>query len=70
MEVESRDIVIAAVDAEPVCKRLVKECGQIVLKLESTKYPSRYMMEGEDAGMGRGDVLRVLSLKSLSRRSP
>ncbi|VVO98809.1 Protein UmuD [Pseudomonas fluorescens] len=48
MEAESGHIVIAAVDAEPVCKRLVKECGQIILKSENPKYPSRYMMDGEE----------------------
>lgn len=48
MEVESGHIVIAAVDCEPVCKRLVKECGQIILKSENPKYPSRYMMDGEE----------------------
>ncbi|UVJ45940.1 S24 family peptidase [Pseudomonas sp. LS1212] len=31
--------MIAAVDSEPVCKRLVKECGQIVLKSENPRYP-------------------------------
>ena len=29
-------------------KRLVKECGQIILKSENSKYPSRYMMDGEE----------------------
>ena len=47
-EAESGHIVIAAVDCEPVCKRLVKECGQIILKSENPKYPSRYMMDGEE----------------------
>ncbi|VVO40325.1 Protein UmuD [Pseudomonas fluorescens] len=48
IEAESGHIVIAAVDCEPVCKRLVKECGQIILKSENSKYPSRYMMDGEE----------------------
>ncbi|MEX5669117.1 S24 family peptidase, partial [Pseudomonas neuropathica] len=47
-EAESGHIVIAAVDCEPVGKRLVMECGQIILKSENPKYPSRDMMDGEE----------------------
>lgn len=48
LEPEPGHIVIAAVDSEPVCKRLAKEHGQIVLKSENPKYPSRYLLEGEE----------------------
>jgi len=36
---------IAAVVSEPVFKRLAKEPGQIVLRSENSKYPSRYILE-------------------------
>ena len=48
LEAEPGHIVIAAVDSEPVCKRLAKEHGQIVLKSENPKYSSRYILEGEE----------------------
>ena len=41
-------MVIAAVDSEPVCKRLAEECGQFVLKSENPRYASRYILEGEE----------------------
>lgn len=48
LEAEPGHIVIAAVDSEPVCKRLAKEYGQVILKSENPRYPSRYLMEGEE----------------------
>ena len=41
-------IVIAAVNCEPLCKRLARECSQVVLKSENPRYPSRYLLEGEE----------------------
>jgi DNA polymerase V len=48
LEAEPGHIVIAAVDSEPVCKRLAKEHGQVVLRSENPRYPSRYILEGEE----------------------
>lgn len=41
-------IVIAALNTEPVCKRLVKQGKQIILQSENPRYPSRYVLEGEE----------------------
>ncbi|MBA5706138.1 S24 family peptidase [Pseudomonas fulva] len=41
------DIVIAAVNGEPLCKRMCHEHGVLVLRSENPKYPSRYIMEGD-----------------------
>ncbi|WP_426811683.1 LexA family protein (plasmid) [Pseudomonas sp. WOUb67] len=40
-------IIIAAVNGEPLCKRLSLEHGQIVLRPENKKYPARYIIEGD-----------------------
>ena len=42
------DIVIAALNAECVCKRLHHRDGQVVLMAENPKFPPRYVMEGDD----------------------
>lgn len=47
-EAEPGDIVIAAVNGEPVVKRLAKECGQLVLRAENPAYPPRYILEGDE----------------------
>lgn len=47
-EAEHGDIVIAAVNAEPVCKRLHKRGGVVMLQSENPSYPPRYVMEGDD----------------------
>nr|WP_296268389.1 S24 family peptidase [Pseudomonas sp. UBA6562] len=46
-EAKHGEIVIAAVNGEPVCKRMCHEHGMIVLRSENRKYPSRYIMEGD-----------------------
>jgi DNA polymerase V len=42
------DIVIVALNSEPVCKRLHKQGKDIILKSENPKYPPRYVMEGDE----------------------
>lgn len=42
------DIVIAALNTEPVCKRLHMQGKDVVLKSENLQYPSRYVMEGDE----------------------
>jgi len=42
------DIVIAALNAECVCKRLHNRDGPVVLMAENPKFPPRYVMEGDD----------------------
>ena len=42
------DIVIAALNAECVCKRLHCRDGQVILMAENPKYPPRYVMEGDE----------------------
>ena len=42
------DIVIAAINSEPVCKRLHRRDGVVILKSENTAYPPRSVMEGDD----------------------
>lgn len=42
------DIVIAALNAECVCKRLHNRDGQVILMAENPKYPPRYVMEGDE----------------------
>ncbi|MDI9776675.1 LexA family protein [Pseudomonas guariconensis] len=48
IEAEPGHIVIAAVNCEPLCKRLARDGSQVVLKSENPRYPSRYLMEGEE----------------------
>lgn len=45
---EPGHIVIAAVNCEPLCKRLAREGSQVVLRSENPRYPSRYLLEGEE----------------------
>ncbi|WP_397453148.1 LexA family protein [Pseudomonas sp. NA-150] len=45
---EHGHIVIAAVNSEPVCKRLCKQGTQIVLKSENAGFPPRYILEGDE----------------------
>lgn len=42
------DIVIAAINSEPVCKRLHRSKTDVILKSENPKYPPRYVMEGDE----------------------
>lgn len=45
---EHGDIVIAALNTEPVCKRLHMRGNEVILKSENSKYPPRYVMEGDE----------------------
>lgn len=45
---EPGHIVIAAVNCEPLCKRLAREGSQVVLRSENPRYPYRYLLEGEE----------------------
>ena len=40
--------VIAAVNGEPLCKRLQHVAGQVLLRSENPRYAPRYIMEGDD----------------------
>ncbi|MFK3971230.1 LexA family protein [Pseudomonas sp. NPDC087358] len=42
------DIVIAAINSEPVCKRLHRRANVVILMSENRKYPPRYVMEGDE----------------------
>lgn len=45
---EHGDIVIAALNSEPVCKRLHMRDDVIILKSENSQYPARHVMEGDE----------------------
>ncbi|WP_287815287.1 translesion error-prone DNA polymerase V autoproteolytic subunit [Pseudomonas sp.] len=45
---EHGHIVIAAVNCEPVCKRLCKRGDSIILMSENAGYPPRYILEGDE----------------------
>ncbi len=45
---EHGDIVIAALNSDPVCKRLHMRGGEVILKSENSKYPARHVMEGDE----------------------
>ncbi|MCY1535632.1 Protein UmuD [compost metagenome] len=47
-EAVSKDIVVAAVNAEPTVKRLVIEDKQVSLRPENPKYAPRYILEGDE----------------------
>lgn len=41
-------IVVAAVNGEPLCKRLHKSGNDIILMSENKSYPPRYILEGDE----------------------
>jgi DNA polymerase V len=45
---EHGHIVIAALNGDPVCKRLTKRGAEIILVSESAGYPPRYVLEGDE----------------------
>lgn len=47
VEARSGHIIIAAVNGEATCKRMVIRDGQVVLMADNPKYPSRYILEGD-----------------------
>jgi DNA polymerase V len=42
------DIVIAALNTEPLCKRLYLRENAVILMSENPKYPARHIMEGDE----------------------
>lgn len=42
------DIVIAALNTEPLCKRLYLRENAVILLSENPKYPARHVMEGDE----------------------
>lgn len=44
----SGDIVIAALNSEPFCKRLRLRDNAVILLSENPKYPARHVMEGDE----------------------
>jgi DNA polymerase V len=47
-EAEHGDIVIAAINCEPMCKRLHRRDGLVVLQSENPGFPPIHIMEGDD----------------------
>lgn len=47
-EAQHGDIVIAALNTEPLCKRLHKSAGQLILMSEHKSYPPRHILEGDE----------------------
>lgn len=45
---EHGDIVIAALNSEPVCKRLWMCGGSVILQSENPRFPARHVMEGDE----------------------
>jgi DNA polymerase V len=45
---EHGDIVIAALNTEPLCKRLHMRENEVILMSENPKYPPRHVMEGDE----------------------
>ena len=48
LDAEHGDIVIAALNSEPVCKRLHMRGDSCILQSENSKFPPRHVMEGDD----------------------
>ncbi|MGA5484853.1 LexA family protein [Pseudomonas siliginis] len=48
LNAEHGDIVIAGLNSEPVCKRLHMRDSTIILLSANSKYPPRYVMEGDE----------------------
>ncbi|WPP02406.1 translesion error-prone DNA polymerase V autoproteolytic subunit (plasmid) [Pseudomonas sp. HR96] len=47
-EAQHGDIVIAALNTEPLCKRLHQCAGQLILLSEHKGYPPRHILEGDE----------------------
>lgn len=47
-EARHGDIVIAALNGEPVCKRLHRKGSEVILQSENPAYPQRYVLESDD----------------------
>ncbi|MCU1717295.1 LexA family protein [Pseudomonas sp. 5P_3.1_Bac2] len=47
-EARQGDVVIAALNNEPLVKRLCRDGAQVVLRSENPVYPPRYVLEGDE----------------------
>jgi DNA polymerase V len=47
-EAQHGDIVIAALNSEPVCKRLHRKGRDIIQQSENPAYPARFVLEGDE----------------------
>ncbi|MBF7144675.1 MULTISPECIES: LexA family protein [Pseudomonas] len=47
-EARHGDIVIAALNGEPVCKRLHHKGRELILQSENAAYPARYILESDE----------------------
>ncbi|NJP03627.1 translesion error-prone DNA polymerase V autoproteolytic subunit [Pseudomonas sp. hsmgli-8] len=47
-EARHGDIVIAALNGEPVCKRLHHKGREVILQSENPAYPQRFILEGDE----------------------
>jgi DNA polymerase V len=48
LDPKNGQVVVAVLNAEPLCKRLYMQEGAFVLRSENSKYPPRYVMEGDE----------------------
>ncbi|MNF03013.1 DNA polymerase V subunit UmuD [compost metagenome] len=48
IEARHGQIVIAAVNGEPLCKRLHRVGSQVALRSENPRFPPRYILEGDE----------------------
>ncbi|WP_416769595.1 LexA family protein [Pseudomonas sp. RHF3.3-3] len=48
LEPQHGHIVVALLNNDPVCKRLRKQGPEVILMSENPRYPSRYVMEGDE----------------------
>lgn len=48
LDAEHGDIVIAALNTEPLCKRLHRRENELILMSENPRYPPRHVMEGDE----------------------
>ena len=48
LDAEHGDIVIAALNTEPLCKRLHRRENELILMSENPKHPPRHVMEGDE----------------------
>lgn len=42
------EIVVAALNGEPLCKRLYRKQGVVILQSENPAYPPRHVLEGDE----------------------
>jgi DNA polymerase V len=47
-EAQHGEIVVAALNGEPLCKRLYLKHGVVILQSENSAYPPRHVLEGDE----------------------